>query len=91
MQRRILYIINPISGRRDKQTLEHLIQAETKKAGLSFEIFPSVSSGDYSFLDEPIETKKFNLIVIAGGDGTVNKAVNSLKRHRLPFAIIPCG
>jgi YegS/Rv2252/BmrU family lipid kinase len=91
MQHRILYIINPISGKKNKQTLEELIYAETRKAGLSFEIFPSVSSGDYSFLDELIETKKIDLIVIAGGDGTVNQAINSLKKHGLPFAIIPCG
>ena len=37
MQRRLLYIINPISGRRNKQTLEELIQTETKKAGFYFE------------------------------------------------------
>ncbi len=91
MQHRILYIINPISGKKNKQTLEELINTETRRAGLSFEIFPSVTNGDYSFLDELIETKKFTLIAIAGGDGTVNQVVNSLKKHRLPFAIIPCG
>jgi len=50
-----------------------------------------VSSGDYSFLDELIETNSFTHIVIAGGDGTVNQAINGLKKHRLPFGIIPCG
>ena len=91
MQRRILYIINPISGRKNKHTLKHLIQVETIKAGFSFEIFPSVSNGNYSFLDEVVETKNFDLIVIAGGDGTVNQVVSSLKKYRLPFAIVPCG
>ena len=91
MQRRLLYIINPISGRRNKQTLEELIQTETKKAGFYFEIFPSVATGDYSFLDELIKTKDITHIVVAGGDGTVNQAVNSLRKHQLPFAIIPCG
>jgi YegS/Rv2252/BmrU family lipid kinase len=91
MQHRILYIINPISGRKNKQALHKVIEATTKKAGFYFEIFPSVSTGDYSFLDELIETKSFTTIVIAGGDGTVNQAINSLKKHKLPFAIIPCG
>lgn len=91
MHRRLLYIVNPISGRRNKQTLENLIQTETQKAGFPFEVFPSVASGDYSFLDELIEAEKFTHIVIAGGDGTVNQAVNSLKKHHLPFGIIPCG
>ena len=91
MQKRFLYIINPISGRKNKQTLEELIKSKTVAAKIPFEIFPSVASGDYTFLDETIKTGKFTHIVIAGGDGTVNQAVNSLKKHRLPFAIIPCG
>jgi YegS/Rv2252/BmrU family lipid kinase len=91
MQGRILYIVNPISGRKNKQSLTELIQTKTTKAGLSFEIFPSVANGDYSFLDELIEAGKFTHIAIAGGDGTINQSINSLKKHNLPFAIIPCG
>ena len=91
MERRLFYIVNPISGRRNKQTLEELIENETKKAGFYFEVFPSVSNGDYSFLDDLITEKKVTHLVVAGGDGTVNQAINSLKKHNLPFAIIPCG
>jgi YegS/Rv2252/BmrU family lipid kinase len=42
-------------------------------------------------LDELIEAGKFTHIAIAGGDGTINQSINSLKKHNLPFAIIPCG
>ena len=91
MERRILYIINPISGTKNKQTLQESIKAKTIKAGLTCEIFPSVANGDYSFLDEIITKDKFTHIAVAGGDGTVNQAINSLKKHKLPFAIIPCG
>jgi diacylglycerol kinase (ATP) len=91
MERRILYIINPISGTKNKQTLQESIKAKTIKAGLTCEIFPSVANGDYSFLDEIIKKDKFTHIAVAGGDGTVNQAINSLKKHKLPFAIIPCG
>ena len=91
MERRILYIINPISGTKNKQTLQESIKAKTIKAGLTCEIFPSVANGDYSFLDEIITKDKFTHIAVAGGDGTVNQVINSLKKHKLPFAIIPCG
>lgn len=91
MQRRILYIINPISGQGNKQTLQQAIETATTKAGLTFEIFPSVADGNYDFLDELIETKSFTQVVIAGGDGTVSQAINNLKKHNLPFSIIPCG
>ena len=91
MERKLLYIVNPISGTKNKKSLQELIQEQTTKAGLAFEIFPSVANGDYSFLTEIIKDKKFTDIVIAGGDGTVNQAINSLKQHGLPFGIIPCG
>lgn len=91
MQRRLLYIVNPISGTRNKQTLQELIQQKTTAAGLPFEIYPSVADGDYSYLDEIIQEKAFTDIVVAGGDGTVNQSINSLQKHKLPFGIIPCG
>lgn len=91
MQRRFLYIINPISGTRDKQPLLDLIQAKSADAGFSYSIYPSVAGGDYSFLDEIIQQQEFTDIVIAGGDGTVNGAIAGLKKHNLPFGIIPSG
>lgn len=91
MQRRFLYIINPISGTNDKQPLLNLIQARSAAAGCSYSIYPSVANADYSFLDEIIPQQEFTDIVIAGGDGTVNQAIAGLKKHNLPFGIIPSG
>ncbi len=91
MERKLLYIVNPISGTQSKQTLQELITAETNKAKIPYAIYPSVAHGDYSFLDEIIKEEGFTDIIIAGGDGTVNQSIHSLKKHRLPFAIIPCG
>jgi len=71
--------------------LQELIAARTAAAGFEFEIFPSVANGDYSFLYPIITEKNFTDIVIAGGDGTINQAVKSLKQFNLPFGIIPCG
>jgi YegS/Rv2252/BmrU family lipid kinase len=91
MQRRFLYIINPISGTKSKQPLLDLIQAKSTEAGFSYSIYPSVAGGDYSFLDEIIVQQEFTDIIIAGGDGTVNGAIAGLKKHNLPFGIIPSG
>jgi YegS/Rv2252/BmrU family lipid kinase len=60
-------------------------------AGFSYSVYPSVADGDYSFLDEIIPQQEFTDIVIAGGDGTVNGAIAGLKKHNLPFGIIPSG
>ena len=91
MQRKLLYIINPISGTKNKSSLQNLIEEKTAAAGLGFTIYPSVESGDYSFLFPIIKEQNFTDVIIAGGDGTINQVVNGLKRFDLPFGIIPCG
>ena len=91
MQRKILYIVNPISGTRSKTSLEDIIKTETKKIGFPYFIYPSVADGDYAFLHSIIKEKSITDVVIAGGDGTINQAVNSLRKMDVQFGIIPCG
>ncbi|HET7898226.1 MAG TPA: YegS/Rv2252/BmrU family lipid kinase [Flavisolibacter sp.] len=91
MQRKILYIVNPISGTRSKASIKEIIEAETKRAGFRYAVYPSVAGGDYSFLFPIIKEEKFTDVVIAGGDGTINQAVNSLRKLNVQFGIIPCG
>ena len=88
---RIIYIINPISGTRVKKDLRHLIEKQTTARQIPFQIFPSVASGDYSFLRPVIREQKITDVVIAGGDGTVSQVVCSLMDERVNFGIIPCG
>jgi len=89
--RNIIYIINPISGSGVKKGLEQLIEQKTKNAGIPFEIFPSVASGDYSFLIPVIKEKKITDVVIAGGDGTVSQVAGSLMNTNVNFGILPFG
>jgi diacylglycerol kinase (ATP) len=91
MSRRIIYIINPISGTRTKKDLQSFIEKETKANGFTCHVFPSVASGDYSFLHPIIKEQKITDIVIAGGDGTINQAVAGLMDYNVNFGIIPCG
>lgn len=89
--KRILYIINPISGSRSKKGLQELIEQETTARKIPYKIFPSVASGDYGFLKELIKEEKFTDVIIAGGDGTVSQVVHSLMDCGVNFGIIPCG
>jgi len=91
MQRNFIYIINPISGTRAKKDLQKFIEKRTEEKNIPYQIFPSVASGDYSFLNAIIKEKNITDVVIAGGDGTVSKVVGSLMNFDLNFGIIPCG
>lgn len=91
MPKRIIYIINPIAGTRTKKDLQQYIEKTTKQKGIPYYLFPSVASGDYSFLQSLIKEEKISDVVIAGGDGTVSQVVNSLMKEDVNFGIIPCG
>jgi YegS/Rv2252/BmrU family lipid kinase len=91
MERSIIYVINPISGTRTKKDLQQYIEKTTAAKKIPFYIFPSVASGDYSFLHSVIREKKITDIVIAGGDGTVSQVVGSLLDFDVNFGVIPCG
>jgi len=91
MNRRLIYLINPISGTRHKHSLNKLISELTSQEGLSFEILPTVASGDYEFLEEKIVEEKITDVVICGGDGTVNQVVYPLAKTGVRFGLIPMG
>jgi YegS/Rv2252/BmrU family lipid kinase len=91
VNRHILYLINPISGNGNKNVLHQIVEDKTKAAGIRYSIYPSVASGDYAHLFPVIDSKGITDIVIAGGDGTVNAAINSLKDCNIPFGILPYG
>jgi diacylglycerol kinase (ATP) len=91
MPRHIIYIINPISGTRGKSGLQKLIEEKTSQKKIRFDIFPSVESGDYSFLTSIIREEKVTDVVVAGGDGTFSQVVGSLMNENLNFGVIPCG
>lgn len=91
MKRRLLYIINPISGTKNKVSLQDLIKEKTIAAGFEFAIYPSVANGDYSFLHHIIKEQNFTDVIVAGGDGTINQVINNLKSLDVQFGILPCG
>lgn len=91
MKRKLVYLINPISGTRGKKALLSLIAKKTGEANIDFEILPTVADGNYDFVREKIEQEKVTDIVICGGDGSVNQVVQSLAGTPVHFGIIPMG
>ena len=91
MSRKIIYVINPVSGTRSRSNLREIIETKTKEKKIPYHILPSVGNGDYSFLFPMIKEEMITDVVIAGGDGTISQVVGSLMHQNVDFGIIPCG
>jgi len=78
MARKIIYLINPISGTKGKSFLQELIGRKTKEQNIDFEIIDTNANGDYDFLKQKIKKDRITDIVICGGDGTVSSVAAAL-------------
>jgi len=91
MERKIIYLINPISGTSKKEGIRKLIEQETAARKIPFEILPTDKLGYYDEVKEKIQTDQVTDIVIVGGDGTANQVTNALRDFPVNFGIIPLG
>lgn len=89
--RKIVYLVNPVSGTRKKDQLRRLIAGITSTQPGSGEIFDTNAAGDYQWLRDKIMYDRVTDVVIAGGDGTINQVVGALNNMPVNFGIIPAG
>jgi YegS/Rv2252/BmrU family lipid kinase len=91
MSRKIIYLINPISGTRGKSSLQQLITQRTQRENIEFSIYPTNAEGNYDFLRAVIQQEKVTDVVICGGDGTVSAVMAALTGSETRVGIIPMG
>jgi YegS/Rv2252/BmrU family lipid kinase len=89
--RRILVIVNPAAGRaaRSAARLRRIV-AELERLGCAVVIRRTGAPAEAERLAREAEAA-FDLIVAAGGDGTVNEVVNGLAGSARPMAVLPLG
>src|SRR4051812_8448077 len=90
-ERKIVYLVNPVSGTTKKESLVRAIQEATKAKEIAHEVVHTNAEGDYDFLKHRIAKEGITDIVMIGGDGTVNQVVSALCDTGVSFGIIPTG
>jgi diacylglycerol kinase (ATP) len=91
MERKILYLVNPISGTKRKTTLASTIHKRSKEERLNYEIQSTQKDGNYSFLPDKINRDKITDVVVCGGDGSVSTVTSWLLNTDVSIGIIPTG
>ncbi|HTV89008.1 MAG TPA: diacylglycerol kinase family protein [Stellaceae bacterium] len=91
MRQRILIIANPAAGsrRRGRHRLGRVVAA-LERRGCAVAVRTGPATGDAERLAREAEAE-FDIVVAAGGDGTLNAVVNGLAATPRPFALLPFG
>jgi YegS/Rv2252/BmrU family lipid kinase len=89
-RRRLLVIFNPIAGRGARAKLARAVSA-LERLGVAVTLRETRAAGDAESFAREASSADFDGVVIAGGDGTLNEAVNGLADAALPVAVFPFG
>lgn len=88
----LLFIVNPAAGQR--KIAKHLgeVIALFNRHGYEVTVYMTACSGDGTHLAEA-HARRFDLVVCAGGDGTLNEVITGVLRSGadVPIGYIPCG
>jgi len=83
-------IHNPTAGRRRLRLLE-AVKAALTRAGVTARVSPTGARGDAERLARAAAAAGEPAVAVAGGDGTINEAINGLAGGRTALAVIPLG
>ncbi len=87
----VLVIVNPISGTRGKFGIGETVEARFRQMGIPYTTLYTEGPDDARKLATEAAAKGCPLVVVAGGDGTVNEVASALCGSETALGIIPCG
>jgi YegS/Rv2252/BmrU family lipid kinase len=90
--RRALVIFNPVAGMRRRVKLNRIL-ALLEGKGCAVTLRETAAKGDAEAIAREADPSAFDVVVAAGGDGTINEIINGLglAHSHLPLALIPLG
>lgn len=88
---RSLLILNPTAGRPRTDGAEERIERAFHKQGVPCDLVYTEKAGDARILARRAADDGFDLVIAAGGDGTVNEVANGLIGTDTALGIVPIG
>ena len=88
---KVLIILNPASGKNTIELMREAVTRQFTNSKIDFEIYESKKEDDLGDIVRARLKDGFELVVAAGGDGTVSNVINGLVGTHIPLGIIPAG
>lgn len=90
-KRTICFIVNPISGVGRQKVIEKLIDEQLDRSLFDYEIAYTKAAKHAIELSRDAASRKIDIVVAVGGDGSVNEISKGLINTSSAMAIIPTG
>jgi YegS/Rv2252/BmrU family lipid kinase len=90
-KKRIIFIINPISGTHSKEEIPALIDKIIDKERFDYQVIMTEYAGHAAEIARQAANDGVDAVVAVGGDGTVNEVARSVIHTQTAMGIIPCG
>ncbi len=90
-QSEALVIINPVAGVMNASLMERIILEHFKKAGWKTTLLYTEKDTNMGVLLGDYLAKEIDLVVVAGGDGTVASVAAGMVNSKIPLGIVPSG
>ena len=91
MKKKILFIVNPISGTNNKKNIVSAIDKYLDKEKFDHSVVYTEYAGHATELALEASESGVNIVVAVGGDGTINEVARSVVQTSAALGIIPCG
>lgn len=88
---KILFVINPVSGGKEKHDWEAVIRRYFRNSVHSIEFYVLTGGNDKISIQHYIERIRPDRVVAVGGDGTVKMLADLLKETTMALGILPAG
>ncbi len=90
-KKRILFILNPISGNHGKENIPDLIAKTLDASKFDYQVKFTEYAGHAAEIARQSVEDGLDIVVAVGGDGTVNEVARSVIHSDTALGIIPCG
>jgi len=85
------YVLNPAAGKGTVNQIQEKLRDRLREFGIDGEFAKTTGPGDATKMVKAAITKGHTTVVVVGGDGTVNEAVNGITQENVAVGIIPVG
>ncbi len=85
---RVLVVFNPAARRGRAASRKRRLVESLRSAGVPYDLVETTAPGDARSLAATAHERGYGIILVAGGDGTMNETVNGMAEAALPGALL---